>query len=90
MTRPWLIFVVLYSIFQIHFICYAELSIPTRDFALRVPQAKPTKPETYVSLYRLLLCVILKGALKFIDKKIKMCRYFFIILLFLGLYAIKT
>ena len=64
MTRPWLIFVVLYSIFQIHFICYAELSIPTRDFALRVPQAKPTKPETYVSLYRLLLCVILKGALK--------------------------
>ena len=29
---------------------FAKLSIPTRDFSLRVPQAKPSQPETYVSL----------------------------------------
>ena len=32
------------------YICQAAISVPTRDFSLRVPQAKPTQPETYVSL----------------------------------------
>ena len=50
MTPSWLTRVALFGILNIPFICYAEISIPTRDFALRVPQAKPTKPETYVSL----------------------------------------
>ena len=82
-------FVVLFGIFKIPFICYAELSIPTRDFALRVPQAKPTNPETYVSIYMIfLLCNIKMGFLgKIRSIKIKNC---FIVLLFLGLYSVKT
>ena len=59
MTHAWFTYLALFGIFKIPFICYAELSIPTRNFELRVPQAKPTKPETYVSRFMpFLLCSI--------------------------------
>ena len=46
----WLKYYVLILFFCWKDICDAKvLSIPTRDFSLRVPQAKPSQPETYVS-----------------------------------------
>jgi len=45
----WSKYCVLILFFYWKDICDAKvLSIPTRDFSLRVPQAKPSQPETYV------------------------------------------
>ena len=49
MISGWLKYSVLLFLLNWNYVCCAKLSIPTRDFSLRVPQAKPSQPETYVS-----------------------------------------
>ena len=49
MESNWVYFIKLVFILYFQNACYGSTSVPTRDFTLRLPQAKPTQPETYVS-----------------------------------------
>lgn len=48
MESNWVYFIKLVFILYFQNACYGSTSVPTRDFTLRLPQAKPTQPETYV------------------------------------------